>query len=313
VRRDEDPWYAVSPWLDPRDPVDASRELLSAAGGASTAARVGATDVVVGLGEEVLAAWREVEHIPRLGPHARAALVDWDQLPHLEPVDAWWLATEHAAAALEGPGPDEALSTVYERVPGKDAQTRLAAMADSGHPEADRVVRTLTDFVSSGVPRSVDQVFQLKVILTYSRPPIWRRVLVPATAVLGELHSVIQVLFGWDGDHLHAFTVGAKQYSDPLYLHDLDMGDEFAVRLRDVFTGTTKKIRYEYDFGASWRHEIVLEKVREREPGAAYPVCVAFAGGSPVEYPDEDDPEEPKPFDLAKTNGRLARHNEEAQ
>jgi hypothetical protein len=33
-------------------------------------------------------------------------------------------------------------------------------------------------------------------------------VLVPAAATLGDLHAVIQVVFGWDGDHLHVFRVG---------------------------------------------------------------------------------------------------------
>jgi hypothetical protein len=139
-------------------------------------------------------------------------------------------------------------------------------------------------------------------------------VLVPATATLGELHSVIQVLFGWGGDHLHVFEAGAKRYSDPFFdLRDLEMDDEFAVRLRDVFTGTTKKIRYEYDFGASWWHEIVLEKVRQREPGTAYPVCVAFASDSPVEYWSEEDPQDSVPFDLAEINRHLASRSGEEQ
>lgn len=67
--------------------------------------------------------------------------------------------------------------------------------------------------------------------------------------------------------------------------HDLEMSDEYGTRLRDVFAGSTKKIRYEYDFGASWWHEITCEKVCDREPGAVYPSCVAFASDSPVEYP----------------------------
>lgn len=88
VRRGEDPWSAVWRWLEPRAPAVAARELLTAAAGVSAAARIGAADVADGLGDEVLAVWREVEHIPQLGPHARAALVDWDASPCLEPVDA---------------------------------------------------------------------------------------------------------------------------------------------------------------------------------------------------------------------------------
>lgn len=308
VRRGADPWSATWRWLEPRAAADAARELLTAAAGVSAAARIGAGDVADGLGEQALGAWREAERIPELGPHARATLATWDQGPRLARGDVWWLAVEHAAAALEGAGPDEALALVYDRIPGTDLQSRLDAVAGCDHPDAGRVAAALTAFVSSGVARSVDQVYQLKVVLMHWRPPIWRRVLVPATATLGELHAVIQGLFGWDGDHLHMFEVGGRRYSDPFFdLRDLEMADEFAIRLRDAFTGATKKIRYEYDFGASWWHEITLEKVRECEPGAAYPICTAFASDSPVEYPSDEEPQDPEPFDLAATNRRLAR------
>jgi hypothetical protein len=308
VRRGADPWSAVWRWLEPRAAADAARELLTAAAGVSAAARIGAGDVVDGLGEQVSGVWREVERIPELGPHARATLAAWNQGPRLAPVDVRWLAVEHAAAALEGPGPDEALALVYDRIPGTDLRSRLDAVAGCDHPDAGRVAAALTAFVSSGVARSVDRVYQLKVVLTRWSPPIWRRVLVPATATLGDLHAVIQVLFGWDGDHLHMFEAGGQRYSDPLFdLRDLEMAGEFATRLRDVFTGAVKKIRYEYDFGASWWHEVTLEKVQGREPGAAYPICTAFASDSPVEYPCEEEPQDPEPFDVAATNRRLAR------
>ena len=42
------------------------------------------------------------------------------------------------------------------------------------------------------------------------------------------------------------------------------------------------------------------------EPGQDYPVCVAFGGNSPVEYPSGDEPEEPEPFDQAAVNTALA-------
>ena len=58
----------------------------------------------------------------------------------------------------------------------------------------------------------------------------------------------------------------------------------------------------------------VQDEVEEpRPPGRrrsrsipAYPVCVAFGGDSPVEYPSEDEPQEPQPFDQAAVNTALA-------
>ncbi|MCW2144455.1 plasmid pRiA4b ORF-3 family protein [Actinoplanes cyaneus] len=227
------------------------------------------------------------------------------------PADARWLAVEFAAAALDGPGPDEALALLTDRFPDETVEACLAAVAGSDHPDADRVASAVRAFVDSGAVASINQVYQLKVALTRWRPPIWRRVRVPATMTLGDLHSVIQILFGWDGDHLHQFRAGTRHYSDLNFnLEDVNL-DEFTTRLRSVLAGTTKKIQYEYDLGASWWHEITLEQVLERKPDTTYPVCTAFAGDSPVEYSYEEDPREPETFDLAEVNRRLAGTRED--
>lgn len=51
------------------------------------------------------------------------------------------------------------------------------------------------------------RIFQLQVQLGEVRPPVWRRVLVPAAATLAELHEVLQVARGWTDSHLHGFEV----------------------------------------------------------------------------------------------------------
>jgi Plasmid pRiA4b ORF-3-like protein len=159
----------------------------------------------------------------------------------------------------------------------------LAWARASGHPEAARVSDAITALAAAGSPLTVRRGVQLKVALRHSRPPTWRSVQVPLLFTLGDLHRIIQVLFGWGGDHLHAFTVGATRYSDPFF--DLDEAeDEEDTRLRDAFPiGARKPVLYEYDFGASWVHEITREKVFEIDPAQSYPACVAFSGEQPVE------------------------------
>lgn len=254
-------------------------------------------------GDDGRRAWREAVSAPHVGPHARAWLARWDR--GREPGDAnrRWLAVEAAAAALEDTGADEALSLVWESMPGADLDERLAAVRATGHPEAEPLARAVAAFAASGAPRSIDQVAQLKVSLKHTRPPIWRRALLPATATLGDLHAVIQVLFGWDGDHLHLFVAGNKQYSGPFTRLE-ETENEQAVRVRDAIApGGT--ITYTYDFGADWEHAITLEKTVPRDDSQQYPVCVAFNGDSPVEYWDEERPRKPAPFVLKKVNQRL--------
>src|SRR5713226_2625143 len=291
-------------WLAESRPAEAAREILAAAEGMSPLLRSVAVGVVERLGEDALPAWRELTAAPRVGPHARAVLAAWDQGPAPADADWDWLAVEAAAAALQDKGPDEALTRVWESMPGTDLDTRLAKVRATAHPDAAKLAQALAEFAASGAPNSIDQVAELKVSLPGSRPLIWRRVRLPLTATLGDLHDAIQVLFGWDGDHLHVFQAGKEQYSDPFVNLD-ETGDELAVRVRDVLA-PGGKISYTYDLGACWEHEITLEKVMPRSPGQYYPVCVGYTGDSPVEYWSEDDPEEPAPFNLAEVNRRLA-------
>lgn len=303
--RDAERYHVVSQWLGARTAADAAREVLTAAGHVSPSLRLLAVDLAESFGDEALPVWREMSSTPSIGPHARAVLARYGAHQEMSDADVRWLAVERAAATLAEAGPDEALSCVYNAVPGADVDSCLAAVRASGHPDAEPLARALAEFAASGVTRSMDQVIQLKVTLTRCRPPIWRRVLVHATITLADLHLVVQILYGWDGDHLYAFTVGDQRYSDP-YFGLEETADDGGLRVQDAFRHSAKKISYRYDFGTCWDHEITLESRSERQPGQAYPACVAFRGDSPVEYWDGDEPAEPEPFSLTETNRHLA-------
>jgi hypothetical protein len=100
---------------------------------------------------------------------------------------------------------------------------------------------------------------------------------------LGELHSVIQTVFGWTGSHLHEFEIGAKRYGEPEELDDPDIVAEGRVSLAAVLGKRTKRFLYTYDFGDDWRHEIVVEKVEPAGPGEDRAVCVAGKRQGPPE------------------------------
>jgi hypothetical protein len=307
--------YVARGWLAGREPAEAAREILTAAEGMSPPLRLIAIDVVAALGDDALPAWREMAAAPRVGPRARAVLASLDEGPEPSEADWAWLGVEAAAAALAKAGPDEALTCIWETMPGPDLEARMAAARATGHPDAEPLTQAVAEFAASGAPRSIDQVAQLKISLTGFRPAIWRRVRLPVTATLADLHVVIQVLFGWDGDHLHLFQLGKKQYASRfVYLEQTE--DESEVRVGDA-VAAGRKFTYTYDLGAEWHHEIIPEKVLPRDHSQVYPVCVAFRGDSPVEYWSEDDLEddaeddredfeEPEPFDLTEVNRRLA-------
>jgi hypothetical protein len=177
-------------------------------------------------------AWREIagdEARPHAARHARVFLFSMGQGPEPARADWQWVGAEAAAAAPREAGPDEVRA--------------------SGHPEAEYVASSVEAFAGSGAPLTIRQGVQLKVALKYAKPPVWRSVQLPLTATLGDLHAAIQVLFGWDGDHLHEFHAGGVRCSDPFY--ELEgTEDEEEARLRDAFPPGGPKITYAYDFGA---------------------------------------------------------------
>ncbi|MEB2287951.1 MAG: plasmid pRiA4b ORF-3 family protein [Anaerolineae bacterium] len=134
--------------------------------------------------------------------------------------------------------------------------------------------------------KSETSIYQLKVTLRDSKPPIWRRVLVPGDITLGELHDVIQAVMDWDNSHLHQFTFPDRYYSDPFFGLDErvgNVGDENRVILSRIVPGEKFKFMYEYDFGDSWEHIILVEKILPPDPGQQLPVCVKGARACPPE------------------------------
>lgn len=53
--------------------------------------------------------------------------------------------------------------------------------------------------------------------------------------------------------------------------------------LNDVATGPGDRIRYTYDFGDRWEHDIVVEETAVAEPGRSYPRCLTGRRACPPE------------------------------
>jgi hypothetical protein len=121
------------------------------------------------------------------------------------------------------------------------------------------------------------EIYQIKVTLLGTSPPIWRRLLVSADVTLAQFHNVLQTAMGWDDGHLHEFSVGHRRIGRPQPEDRLmrmpSVENERTVRLSGILGRVGSKALYTYDFGDGWEHEIVLEKRLPVEPNIPYPVC----------------------------------------
>jgi hypothetical protein len=127
------------------------------------------------------------------------------------------------------------------------------------------------------------QIYELKLEMLEVEPSIWRRLLVPGSITLAQLHEVLQTAMGWTNSHLHEFIVGDHIYSDPEFEID-EARSEYRYRLARLAPRVRNTITYLYDFGDGWEHQIRVEAIIEndtRYPGK--PVCLAGARNCPPE------------------------------
>ena len=107
---------------------------------------------------------------------------------------------------------------------------------------------------------------------------IWRRVLVPDSMTLRELHGVVQLAMGWEGIHLFEFVVRGVRYAGP----DLS-GASTAEPLSHFRFRRNARFRYVYDMFCEWEHEIRVEERVCADAGKRYPRCIGGAGACPPE------------------------------
>ena len=111
----------------------------------------------------------------------------------------------------------------------------------------------------------IERFYLLKIQLLGIEPAIWRRFVVPAGITLDRLHDVIQIVMGWTDSHLHEFAIGSKRYTE--YPESKEDGLACGrYRLGDLIKQKGRIFGYQYDFGDSWEHELVLEESRYFNP-----------------------------------------------
>jgi hypothetical protein len=128
-------------------------------------------------------------------------------------------------------------------------------------------------------------IYQIKVTLNDIRPPIWRRILVPENYSLFKLHNALQRVMGWDNYHLHHFIIDNEFYGDPAddEYGDLGTRNEKNFKLNKIIYDSSFKFIYEYDFGDSWEHSLLVEKILPAEKGVHYPICIKGKRACPPE------------------------------
>ena len=179
------------------------------------------------------------------------------------------------------------------------------------------------------------KTYQIQIALRRSKPKIWRRILIPSDLLMPDFHIIIQITMGWTNSHLHQFIKNRTYYTERMddldFWDDADTVDYSKIKISDLLKKEKDKIIYEYDFGDSWEHDIILEKIEDNGAHQNIPTCLTGKNNCPPEdcggiwgysdlleilkHPDHEQYEEyvewlgeeydPKYFDKNEINERL--------
>lgn len=130
--------------------------------------------------------------------------------------------------------------------------------------------------------------YQVRVDLEGFKPPIWRRLIIPATVTYEDLHEILQIAFDWKNQHLWNFTVDGRRivaveddFSDSSFGEEPEIANEIMV---DDDFDLVNSLTYLYDFGDDWIHKIKIEKrLNDDHYMDEGPKLVKLVGDTPAE------------------------------
>ena len=176
----------------------------------------------------------------------------------------------------------------------------------------------------------INKYYEIKVTIRESHPPTWRRLRIPANITFNDLAAIIEIAFEWCGYHLYEFEIGATLHQMGRFIA-VPAEDEYGIEeIRgktldsgkekiDKYFKKYKRMKFIYDFGDNWVHDIIIEK--EINEKIEYPLCIKAKSGAYPEdcggtygyeeyYPNNEGREE---FDMDFINGELEGYKDFAK
>lgn len=113
-------------------------------------------------------------------------------------------------------------------------------------------------------------------------PVVWRRFVVPSETKLPRFNRMLEAVMGWQGYHLHMFEIVDLRIGAPDEDDD-DVIDERRITVKQLLPRVESRLRWAYDFGDNWQHDVVVEAIEEPLVGGRYPMCTAGERACPPE------------------------------
>jgi hypothetical protein len=122
----------------------------------------------------------------------------------------------------------------------------------------------------------------LRVSLRDVEPEVWRCVVVDSEMPLPKFATALERVMGWRSTHLHMFDVAGVLFGNT----DDDaphLITEKVARVDHLLPREGCTLRFHYDFGDGWEHDVVVEVIEPLKPKTKYPVVLDGANACPPE------------------------------
>lgn len=159
------------------------------------------------------------------------------------------------------------------------------------HVAAARNIKNAVEYNSRKITwKGIKMAYQIKITINDIKPTVWRRLRIPGGITFRQLHQIIQASFGWLDYHLHNFRFATTVVAIPddsfapgdLYGEDITELDTNTTIINELFDNNDNCV-YEYDFGDSWEHGIIIEKRLKDTKKNSLPECLSGARHRPPE------------------------------
>lgn len=200
-----------------------------------------------------------------------------------EAPDAGDKAEAEASDATAAPSDPQLTPALPPPPPLLKASQPLGATKPVDTPKAKEKPAPATEQAAARPAAASNLVYRLRLSLEGADENIWRRVYVPASTELAQLHELIQLLFDWNGEQPHRFKVN-YDYFGPANPDGMDQRELYdGITLDSIYTSGTNKLRYTYDFADKWEHLVLIEKTLPYDVGVTYPLCANGTGKAPLD------------------------------
>ncbi|MCM1578408.1 MAG: plasmid pRiA4b ORF-3 family protein [Ruminococcus sp.] len=138
------------------------------------------------------------------------------------------------------------------------------------------------------MPRKTSSNNKTYVISVSLGKGCYRHLKISGGDTLDDLHYMIQEAFDFDNDHMYAFFLDNKAWSDNCYSPEDSEGkgcDSGKYSLSDILS-EKQKFLYIFDFGDEWRFSCNVLRIEEGI--CKEPEIIRSVGESPEQYADSD-------------------------